>query len=161
MRAPPESLIPTTGQPDLEGHVHHLADLLGEDLGERAAEHGEVLAEDADRPAEDGAVARHDRVAPRPLLAHAELALAVAHEAVELDERAGVEQQLDPLAGEELAALVLPRDRLLRPGVLRRVAQLAQPGELRLGRLVPRRHPAEPIPRRAAARDEAARPDRA
>ena len=140
MRAPPESLIPTTGQPTLSGHVHHLADLLGEDLGERAAEDREVLAEDADRPAEDRAVARHDGVAPRPLLAHAELALAVAHEAVELDERAGVEQELDPLAGEELAALVLPRDRFLGARVLGGVAQLAQPGELRLGRVVAGRH---------------------
>jgi hypothetical protein len=28
MRAPPESLMPMTGQPVLSGQVHHLADLL-------------------------------------------------------------------------------------------------------------------------------------
>ena len=144
MRAPPESLIPTTGQPDLDGHVHHLADLLGEDLGERAAEDREVLAEDADGPAEDRPVARDDGVAPGPVLAHPELDLAVADEAVELDERARVEQEVDPLAGEQLAAVVLPRDRLLRPRVRRGLAQLTQPGELLLGRLVPGRHRAEP-----------------
>ena len=80
---------------------------------ERAAEDGEVLGEDADRPAEDRAVAGHDRVAPGAVLAHPELDLAVAHEAVELDERARVEQLLDPLAREQLAALVLLRGRLL------------------------------------------------
>ena len=126
---------------DLDGQVHHLADLLGKDLGEGAAEDREVLAEDADRPAEDRPVAGHDGVAPRPLLAHAELALAVAHEPVQLDERAPVEQELDPLTGEELASLVLSRDGLLAARVLRGVAQLAEPGELRLGRVVPGRHP--------------------
>ena len=104
---------PDDGTADLHGHVHHLADLLREHLAQRAAEDGEVLREDAHRPAEHGAVARHDRVAPGPLLAHPELHLAVAHEAVELDERARVEQPLDPLAREQLAALVLLRGRLL------------------------------------------------
>ena len=37
----------------LDGEIHHLADLLREDLGERAAEDGEVLAEDEDLAAED------------------------------------------------------------------------------------------------------------
>jgi hypothetical protein len=68
----------------------------------------------------------------------------VPDEPVELDERARVEQELEPLAGEELAALVLPCDRLLRARVLRGVTELAQPGELRLGRLVPGRQPDEP-----------------
>ena len=103
--------MPTTGQPHLQGHVHHLADLLGEDLGERPAENREVLAEDAHRAPEDRPVPRHDRVAPGPLVAHPELALAVADEAVELDERAAVEEELEPLAREELPALVLPGDR--------------------------------------------------
>ena len=65
-------------------------------------------------------------------------------EAIELDERARVEQQLDPLAREELPALVLARGRLLRARVRRVLAQLAEPGELLLGRLVPRRHREEP-----------------
>jgi hypothetical protein len=47
MRAPPESLMPMTGQPILIGQVHDLDDLLAEDLAERAAEDGEVLGEDA------------------------------------------------------------------------------------------------------------------
>jgi hypothetical protein len=68
----------------------------------------------------------------------------VAYEAVELHERAGVEQQVEALPREELAALVLPRNGLLRGGVRRLVGQLPQPRELRGGRLVPARHRAEP-----------------
>ena len=135
---------PDDGAADLDRHVHHLADLLGEDLGQRAAEDREVLAEHADRPAEDRAVAGDDRVAPGTLVAHPELDLAVPDEAVELDERARVEQQVDALAREQLPALVLPRDGLLGSRVLRLVAQLAEPGELRLGGLVAGRHAGEP-----------------
>ena len=49
----------------------------------------------------DDAVARDD------LVVHAEVAAAVGDELVELFERAGIEQQLDPLAGGELAGGVL------------------------------------------------------
>ncbi len=69
---------------DLRGQVHDLAHLLGHDLAERAAEDGEVLAEDADAAAVDRAVARYDGVAPGPVLLHVELVRAVAHERVEL-----------------------------------------------------------------------------
>ena len=153
---------PDHGAAHLHGHVHHLADLLREDLRQRAAEHGEVLAEHADRTAEHRAVPRHDCVTPRSLVAHPELALAMAHEPVELDERARVDEQLDSLAGEELAALVLPRDRLLGPGVRRLLAQLSEPGELLLRRLVPRRHRAErngrPLGTRRGPRPDPAEP---
>ena len=46
------------------------------------------------------------------LLLHAEVAAAVGDEGVDLDEGAGVEQQLDALAGGELAVLVLALDAL-------------------------------------------------
>ena len=48
---------------DLHRQVHDLADLLGVRLGQRAAEDREVLAEDEDEPAVDGAVAGDDAVA--------------------------------------------------------------------------------------------------
>src|SRR5262245_41076891 len=54
----------------------------------------------------------------------------MADEGVELLERARVEQLVDPLAGRQLALLVLLLDRLLRAGVERLVAELAQIGEL-------------------------------
>ena len=120
----------------LHGQVHDLADLLREHLRERPAEHGEVLREDEHLAAEDRPVAGDDGVAPRAVLAHLELDLAVADEAVELDERARIEELLEPLAREELAALALPRDVLLARRMERLLAQLLEPAELRLGRVV-------------------------
>ena len=103
---------------------------------ERAAEDGEVLGEDEHLPAEDRSVAGDDRVAPRSALHHSEIGIPVADEAVELDEAAGVEQLLEPLAGEELAALALPLDRLRVALVRRLVAQRRGVLELPLGRLL-------------------------
>ena len=68
-------------------------------------------------------MAGDDGVAPRPLLAHPELDLAVPHVAVELDERARVEQLLDALAREQLALAALPLDRLLAARVERLLAE--------------------------------------
>ncbi len=94
----------------LQRHVLDLHDLLGVRLGERAAEDGEVLGEDADDAAVDGAPAGDDAVARRLLLLHAELGAAVLDEGVELLEGVLVHQKLDALAGGELAALVLGVD---------------------------------------------------
>ena len=116
--------------PDLRGEVHDLHHLLGHHLAERAAEDGEVLAEDEDRPAVDGAVAGDDGVAPRPVLVHLEVVGAVADEGVELLERAGVEELLDPLARGQLALGVLLFDRRLGGRVDRLLAKLAQVVEL-------------------------------
>ena len=119
-------------RPDLGGEVHHLAHLLRHHLAEAAAEDGEVLGEDEDGAAVDRAVAGDDGVAPGPFLLHLEVVGAVADEGVELLEGAGVEQLLDPLAGGHLALRVLLLDRLLGGRVDRRLAQLAQVGELLL-----------------------------
>ncbi len=54
----------------------------------------------------------------------------MADEAVELDEAARVEQLLDPLAREELAALALPGDSPLVAGVECLVAEPLELGEL-------------------------------
>ena len=124
----------------LDGHVHHLADLLGEDLGERAAEDGEVLGEDEDLAAEDLAVAGDDGVAVGPVRHRVEVRVPVADVAVELDERARVDELLDPLVREQLPALTLPRDRLLVARVRGLLRQLLQPGELGGGGVVRLRH---------------------
>ena len=76
---------------------------------QRAAEHGEVLGEDVDQPAVDPAVAGDHAVAGNDLLVQAEVGGAVGDEAVELDEAALVEQEVEPLARGELALLVLLR----------------------------------------------------
>ena len=133
-------------------HVHHLADLLGEHLAQRAAEHREVLAEHEHAPSEDRPVAGDDGVAVGPALEHPEVRLAMADEAVELDERPGIAELLGALAREQLALGAMLLDRLRRPGVPRLVAQLGQPLQLLRGGLVPSllrlRHRAQRIARR-------------
>jgi hypothetical protein len=71
---------------DLHREVHDLADLAGVCLGQRAAEDGEVLAEDEDRSAVHRAVPGDDAVAEEGLVA----SVAAGDEGVELDERARV-----------------------------------------------------------------------
>ena len=99
---------PDDGRARLHGKVHHLADLQRVGFGERAAEHGEVLREDVDQAAVDAAVAGDEAVAGDVAAVHAEVAAAVGDELVELFEGALVEQQVDALAGGELAFGVLP-----------------------------------------------------
>ena len=76
-------------------------------LAQRAAEDGEVLREDIDQAAVDPARAGDDAVAGHDLLFEAEVGRAMGDEAVELDEAALVEQEVEPLAGGELPLLVL------------------------------------------------------
>jgi hypothetical protein len=97
-------------RPALDREVHDLADLARIGLRQRAAEDGEVLGEDVDQAAVDRAVAGHHAVAGHLLLLHPEVPAAVGDQRVELDEGAGVDQQLDPLAGRELAFPVLALD---------------------------------------------------
>jgi hypothetical protein len=94
----------------MHGLVHDLTDFLGVGLGQGTAEHGEILAKDEDQAAVDGAVADHHAVAGHLVLAHAEVAAAMLDEHVPLLEGAFVEQNLDALAGGELALLVLRLD---------------------------------------------------
>jgi hypothetical protein len=71
----------------------------------------------------DPAGARDDAVAGDPLAGHVEVVALVDHELVDLDERAGVEQELEPLARGLLAGLVLAANALGAAGELgRRVA---------------------------------------
>ena len=106
---------------DLHRLVHDLADLLGMRLRERAAKHREVLAEDKNQPAVDRAVAGDDAVARDLLLADAEIMAAVLDKHVPLLERAGIEQDIEPLARGELARRVAPR----RDAAHRRAARAA------------------------------------
>ena len=98
---------------DLHRLVHDLADLLGMRLGQRAAEHREVLREDEHHAAVDGAVAGHHAVAGDLAVGHAEIDAAVLLEHVPFFEGAVVEQQFDALARRQLALGVLGVDALL------------------------------------------------
>ncbi len=126
MRAPAPSLSPIIGAPTDSGEIHHLVDLLGEHLAERAAEDGEVLREEEHLAAVDRAPAGDDAVGERPVVLDAEAVRAVAGEHVELDERAGVEQLLDALARGQLAPGVLALDGRRVARVQRLLLQLAQ-----------------------------------
>src|SRR5262249_55585775 len=79
-------------------------------LGQRAAEHGEVLGEGKHGAAVHGAPAGDDAVAGNFRLVHAEISGAVLDEHVEFFERAPVHQELEPLPCGQLAALVLGLD---------------------------------------------------
>ena len=105
----------------LDREVHDLGDLLAVDLAQRAAEDREVLGEHADLAAVDGAVPGDHAVAVRPVALQPERRGAVLGQLVELDERALVEEQRDPLAGGLAALGVLLLDRLRRPRVHRLV----------------------------------------
>ena len=70
---PARVIEPDDGRAGLHGQVHDLDDLAGVGAGERAAEDGEVLGEDEDRPAVDPAVAGDDPVAVDSPLLHAEV----------------------------------------------------------------------------------------
>ena len=98
---------------DLHRPVHHLADFLRMRLRERAAEHGEVLAEDKDQPPVDGAVAGDHAVARNALRLHAEIGATVLHEHVVFLEGAFVEQHFKAFTRRQLAAPVLRLDALL------------------------------------------------
>ena len=78
-------------------------------LGHRAAVHSEVLAEDHDGAAVDGALPGHHAVARVGGLAcgHSEVLAPVGDEAVMLSEGITVKEDVEALAGGELAAGVL------------------------------------------------------
>ena len=102
--------------------------LLGEDFTERAAEQREVLREEENLAAVDGAPAGDHTVGQRARVLDPEAVRAVAGQHVEFVERARVHEQVDAFTSRELAARVLALDRLGSPGVQRLLSPL---GELR------------------------------
>ena len=114
----------------LDGQLLDLDDLLAVHLAKAAAEHGGVLAEDADVAAVDGAVAGDHAVAQRAVLGQPEVHAAVLGQRVELDERVLVEQRQDALAGGQLALGVDLLDGLLTDRVQRLLVPPAQIGQL-------------------------------
>ena len=87
-------------------------------LGERAAEHSEVLGEHVYQPAVDPAVAGDDTVTQEFLVGETEVGRSVGNEAVQLYEGPGVQEQIQPLPRGELALLVLLFDPLLASALL-------------------------------------------
>ena len=131
MRAPPESLMPMTGQPILAARsitLHIFAAITSPSEPPKTVKSWEKTH--TRRPSIVPWPVT-TRVAPGPVLLHVEVGRPVPDERVELLEGAGVEQLLDPLACRVLAAGVL---LLLRLGgrVGGGLAQLLELGELLL-----------------------------
>ncbi len=114
----------------LDGQLLHLDDLLPVHLAEAAAEHGGVLAENADVAALDGPVAGHHTVTQRPLFGQPEIGAAVPGQRVEFDERPLVEQRENSFAGRQFALGMHLLDGGLADGMQRLLGPLAQLGEL-------------------------------
>src|SRR5260370_25257994 len=108
-----------------DGEIHDLADLLGEDLAQRAAEDARVVREEEHLAAVDGAVAGDDAVAGDLLLPHPERLGTVDGKGVELAKRPEVDEQLDPLAGGQLPFGMLLFIRVAAPvhGIVLPLAQ--------------------------------------
>src|SRR5439155_4219111 len=118
----------------LHREVHHLADLLGVSLGQRAAEDCEVLRIDEDRPSIDKAVASHYPVAEVPLVVETKVRGAMRDEGIQLLEASVVEQDVETLASGELAARMLLFDTRLSAALQGVTTQLCQARQLFGGR---------------------------
>ncbi len=94
-------------RPHLHRQIHDLHDFRGVGLGERPAEHREVLGKGVDRAAVDAASPGNDAVAGHQLFRHAEVLTTVGDQLVDFFEGVGVEEKIDPLARGELAGRVL------------------------------------------------------
>ena len=130
LNARPGAVVePDHRDPGGGGQVHHLVDLLGEDLAEGTAEDGEVLAEDAHPPAVDGAEAGDHTVGVGPVVLQPHAVGPVPGQHVELLERPLVEQVLDPLPGGQLALGVVLLDRPGAAGVEGLVLAFGQVGQ--------------------------------
>jgi len=79
---------------------------------QRAAEDGEVLREDVDEAPFHASPSGHHAVAEDLLLGEPEIGRAVRDEAIQLDERAGIEQHVEPLARRHFPFLMLRGDAL-------------------------------------------------
>ena len=121
--------------PGLQREIQDLDDLLAVHLAERTAEHPDVLGEDADVAAVHGAVAGDNAITVGAVLRQPEVRRAMPGEGVELDERSGIEQQIDAFPGGELALGVLALDGRGGGGMNVLVHPAVQVGELAGGRV--------------------------
>jgi len=94
---------------NLQCEVHQLVDLLREHLAQRATEDGEVLTEDENLAAVDGAPAGNHTIGVRPLFEPGTVR-PMACQQIELLKTAFIEQDVDSFASQQLALGVLALD---------------------------------------------------
>ena len=153
MRAPPPSLMPIMGMPVLRARSMTLTIFSPYTSPSEPPKTVASWLNTATLPAVDRAGAGDHPVAVGALVLHAEVGRAVPDQLVELDERARVEQRLDPLAGGLAALGVLALDRGRVAGVHRQVDAAVQVGELARGGVrVGHRRADQALPRRGRAR---------
>ncbi len=111
---------------DLHRHVHHLADFLRVALRQRSAEHGEILGEDIDEAAVDGARSGDDSVARDLLRLHSEVSAIVLDEHVIFFEASRIEQDGQPLACGEPTLGMLRCNALFAAAELRKLTPFLQ-----------------------------------
>ena len=99
-------------------------------LGNRTAEHGEILAEHIDQTAIDRTRTRDHAVARNGLLGHAEIDAVVLDVSIGLFEAVLVEQDFEPLARGQLALGVLRIDAALAAAHAGRLAALFHFGDI-------------------------------
>ena len=92
--------------------VHHLDDLLGEDLAQRAAEDARVVAEQHHVATGDSGHAGDHAIAGDAFRLQPEAARAMGREEIDLLERVAVDQSRDAFTRRELALGVLSGERL-------------------------------------------------
>ena len=76
-------------------------------FGKRSTEHREILRENVNQPPVDQPVPRHHTVSQHLLFVESKIGRTVRYEAVEFDEGAGVQQQVETFSGCELSLFVL------------------------------------------------------
>ena len=93
--------------PAVGRQIHHLTDLVGDGLRQRAAQHSEVLRIDEYEPTVNLAVTGDDGVSEEMLVGETELGGPVNYERVKLFEGTLVQKQDNALTGSQLAPPVL------------------------------------------------------
>ena len=96
------------------------------DTAQAAAKDGEVLAEDVDQTAVDRPPTGNDAVAHELLLVHAEVGLAMHDQGIHLVEGAFVQQDIDALAGGQLALGLVGRQTVFATAQVRLFLHLPQ-----------------------------------
>jgi hypothetical protein len=107
-------------------HVHDLTDFVRHHAAQATAENGKILRVNINQAAVDGAVPGHHGVAGKLLLIQSKIGAVVRAQAIELDEAAAVEQDIETLARQKLSLFVLPLAALLAAAGLGLLIEIAK-----------------------------------
>ena len=95
------------GAPTCVAKIHDFTNFGSVRVGERSAKNRDVLRVDEHLATLDETVAGHHPIAENLFVAHAKIGATMRDESVGLNEAAGIEQDVETLAGAETTALAL------------------------------------------------------